>query len=179
MHGPCSGTPGNQKWCPSFASPIPLLDDVLKTISPLRVRKRRRWRRARDAALALWGQAGVRFTVEEGPGARYSYFDPEHPLDTYLTPFIIQGKVRLVRDVTPPGGRDDMALFFGGGSVATFDLEKPVTDPIYEWPRVVCHEVGHCLGLMHGTTGKPPGVMLGGLVPNSHDLDSIRGYYKL
>jgi predicted Zn-dependent protease len=43
---------------------------------------------------------------------------------------------------------------------------------------VVCHELGHCLGLAHRYT--PPdnhGVMSGDLKPDVHDLDSVRGFY--
>jgi hypothetical protein len=174
MHGPCE-VPGFA--CPSFTDRIDVIDDVLATIDPLRIGKRRRWRRARDKGLAMWEPAGLTFTVTEGPGAYHSYFDPAHALDTYLTPLLVPGVIRIVRDKTPPGGREDYAIWTTTASVCAIDLEKAVTDPIYELPRIVCHEIGHCLGLVHGTRGTPAGVMEGGLEPNAHDLDSLRSYY--
>jgi hypothetical protein len=43
----------------------------------------------------------------------------------------------------------------------------------YPLVGVICHEVGHCLGLAHGGGG----VMAGGWKPSDHDLESVRSWY--
>lgn len=161
MHGPCGP---ELHWCPYYDLPIRLIDDVVATVSPLR---RPKWRRKRDEGLAMWGPAFVLFDVEEGPGVAAA--------DESLYGFIVPNAIRLVRNKLPIGApryRGNFAMFTGGGGVACI-TPKAATHPIYEWQRVIAHEVGHCLGLEHGGNG----IMLGGLVPNDHDLESVRRYY--
>jgi hypothetical protein len=169
MHGPCGP---ELHFCPTYSLPIRVVDDVVATL--LGTRRRTKWRRERAKGLGLWNPAGVEFYVEEGPGASYSYYDPAAPKDVYLTPLVIPDAIRLVRNKLPLGAyryRSAFATYIGGG-VAVF-APKHETLPLYAWHRTICHEVGHCLGLEHGSNG----VMMGGLVPNDHDLDSVRRYY--
>lgn len=162
MHyGPCGPA---LHFCPQYDLPIPLTDDVAATLS---ARRRRKWREARTEGLGLWGAAGVHFLVEEGPGASAA--------DESLYAFVVPGTIHLVRNRLPMGApryRSNFATYTGGGGVACLTPKRPTAD-IYQWYRVICHEVGHCLGLEHGGNG----IMLGGLVPNEHDLDAVRGYY--
>ena len=58
--------------------------------------------------------------------------------------------------------------------MACFTPKKPV-EPIYRWDRLVCHEVGHTLGLEHAGNG----IMLNGLAPNAHDISSLQEWYGL
>jgi hypothetical protein len=173
MHGPCDPI-----WqaCPRFGPNIRVVDDVAKTV---RAGFRRLiWRTARDRALALWAAAGISFAVEEGPGESYDFLNSADDLAVLVIP----NTIRIVRNVAnrPPDtyAPEDFAWWDGGkdGSVAVY------TPHSVWWKRywlpalvgLVCHELGHCLGLWHRTDH---GVMAGGAKPDDHDLESIRSYY--
>jgi hypothetical protein len=172
MHGPCDPI-----WhaCPKFGPNIRVVDDVAKTV---RAGFRRLiWRTTRDRALALWAAAGISFAVEEGPGESYDFQTTEAD----VSELVIPKTIRIVRNTKPPLAGyypEDFAWWDSGkdGSVAAYT-------PHHVWWRryylptltgVVCHELGHCLGLWHRTDH---GVMAGGGKPDAHDLESIKNYY--
>jgi hypothetical protein len=178
MHGP--GT----IYSPSYPD-IPTIHVIDRVAASLKGWKRRKWRRQRDKGLALWEQTGLRLPVQEGLPALFTGIgEPNWPTTSSegVAP-VVPGTITLGRSVyTPPAPKywqTAWASHWEGGSIAWFHLERlraseKLGAEINAWYRVVCHEVGHCLGLAHGGNG-----VMGGpaMEPNGHDLDSVWGYY--
>jgi hypothetical protein len=155
----------------------------------LRRLKAKWWRRNRDAAFALWEQAGLAFDVlEVGPKTFTGIGEPDYTpgggVSSEVVGFIKPRIITLVRSIySPPAPKWwPMAWampWYSKGSAAYFHLERlraseAAGAAIYSWDRTICHEVGHCLGLEHGSNG----IMSGGMVPNQHEIDSVRAYYQ-
>lgn len=161
--------------------PIVVRDGVAASLGPFR---KRRWRKNRNQGLALWEQAGIKFSViEVAPITFVGLGEPDWPIagsESYAP--IQSGTIALGRSTyTPPAPKYWQTAWASvtDAGVAWFHLERirssekmgAITNALY---RVICHEVGHCLGLAHG--GK--GIMGGGAMePDAHDLDSVRRYY--
>lgn len=182
MHGP--GT-----YEPSYPD-VPTIRVEDGVVGSLRFRKGRRWRKHRDRALALWEQAGLRFDVMEiEPLTFVGLGEPDHTpgggVSSEVVEKCVAGRITLVRSkYTPPAPKwwPTAWAYWNrsvNGTASFFHLERlkrseKLGAPTYAWDRTICHEVGHNLGLDHGGRG----IMSGGMVPNAHDLDSVRAYYR-
>lgn len=182
MHGPGPRTATNALgWEPIYPSPMPIIDDVCKTLPG----GRRSWRIARNRALALWEQAGLAFTVTEGTGVPYTGEQP-WLVGAAAAPYITPGSIRLL----PYGlaGKPSFGFYQDiwaegqiayHGAIAVYAAEIIL---VPEWLKrykrrdligMIGHEVGHCLGLWH----RDRYIMGGGNIPDEHDLISLRDYY--
>ena len=177
MHGP--GTIFSPRW-PTFPE-VPVVDGIAASLG---LRRRARWRKSRDAGLAMWLPAGLTFEVVEGPATTFvGIGEPDWPTSSgEQDGFVRPGRIALVRSTyTPPLPKYWQTAwgFWSGfleGGAAFFHLERLkwiTAHGGFTLKRTVAHEVGHCIGLAHGGTG----IMSGGLVPDDHDLDSVRQWY--
>ena len=180
MHGP--GAESYLNWFPTWPGrDVPVLDTIAQTLRPRRAAK---WREARKVGLALWSAtADIDFYTmealpEEYPQIDYTRFSEPGYLDTLIVP----GYLHLLR-ATPEARPEAFAWWAAAkdpGALAAFKVSKLF------WARtpgaratVICHEVGHCLGLAHRPAGWGPvsgGVMGTGNHPDQHDIDSVMGW---
>lgn len=188
MHGPASYAGGSYK-APTWPH-LPRVD-VLDTIAPSLGKLRRRlWRGYRDAAFERWEASGLWFSVIEDWAGYYPDFDLSIPDEIErLSRPMVQPKLRLCK---MPG------LY--GGSIEAIATWLPGTDPaalaafkmglkfwtavIFRRKYLLVHEIGHCLGLNHRPQDESNRSVMNGkvggwLVPDMHDIESLRTYYGL
>jgi len=164
MHGPA---PGNYS-APHYPQPIQVVDSLAYTWGPL---KRAIWRKIRDRAIALWEQSGVDLYVVED-------LNPDD-WNGDLSSQYFPGTIHMLRGTKGETQWMDFASYNeSSDSAIVVNTSTPRWWKDYvPWFKaasgVVCHELGHGLGLAHGGGG----VMSGGWVPNAHDLQSVRDYY--
>lgn len=167
--------PGLSYYSPTFERPINVQDGVAAT---LRARRLKKWRNARAMALSLWEEAGISFTVEEVGGLVVTGIgEPDWPgSSSEMTQHSVPGRITLVRSVYTPDPPKFWPHAWSYAYASYYNVPRILrqTDPFYDLGRTICHEVGHNLGLAHGGNG----IMSGGIVPNQHDLDSVKEYYK-
>jgi hypothetical protein len=185
MHGP-----GWPAWEPKWEFPIVVLDTIAMSLRP---RKAEKWRKARTSGLAKWLPSGVSFKVIERtphgyPKMDYSRMSEPAYTDTLLVPPYLR-LMRAAPEATHDGfawwlwpsqrlgedKRDSAAAFF---KVSTaFWLRTPA-----KRAQLICHEVGHCLGLDHRPAGWgtiSAGIMGTGVRPDEHDIASLKEWYGL
>jgi hypothetical protein len=198
MHGPSS----------SLTSPwaeypiVPVVDSVMGALPR---GCRRAWRRARDRALSLWSVAGPAFVVTRGgPDApKYDATDPDYPQwnpdfdpddpstwhmvgdeDAFMRGLLVPGAMHLLTmpegwiGTTTPG----VGWTFDTGSFAIWSRDYLInpTGQYGERPYIVCHEIGHALGLGHSTQKTSVMYTVGGVSsrPDAHDLKSLVDFYS-
>ena len=177
MHGPGPITATNPLgWEPGWAFPLTVLDDVAALLP-----RKRWWRWARDKALADWAQAGISFTVVEGPGAKY--YPTLFPWDGgNAYQYMKDQTIRLMLDNAPARAGFGFYSKFAAmldGAVAVYSPATTSGDWLRRYQRNILkghigHEIGHCLGLYH----REGAIMGGGLKPDDHDLSSLRTFYS-
>jgi hypothetical protein len=159
---------------------------VLDTVAmSLRPRKAEKWRKARTSGLAQWLLSGVSFKVIEQTEHGYPKLDPARLSEPdYLDTLLVPPYLRLMRAypeathdgfawwVWPP--KPNAAAAFIVVS-ARFWLRTPARRA-----QLICHEVGHCLGLSHRPAGWgtiSAGIMGTGVRPDEHDITSVKEWY--
>jgi hypothetical protein len=175
MHGP-----GWPAWEPTWEFPIPVLDTIAMSLRP---RKAAQWRKARDAGLAQWEPAGVSFhVVEETPHGYPKAEAAGMSQPGYIDSLLVPGFLRLMR-AYPSASHEGFAWWHPtpNAAAAFFQISTAF------WLRtagkrtyLVCHEVGHCLGLSHRPAGwgkESAGIMGTGVRPDDHDIDSLKEWY--
>lgn len=182
MHGP-----GWPAWEPKWEFPIPVLDTVARSLRPRRAEK---WRKAREAGLAMWLPSGVTFNVVERSPDGYPKMDGTRLSEPgYIDTMLVPGYLRLMR-AAPEASRDGFAWWVwpqsGGNPRAAASFFKI---SVRFWLRtagskayVIGHEVGHCLGLNHRPSGSGPvsaGIMGTGTRPDAHDIESVKEWNNL
>jgi hypothetical protein len=182
MHGPgFSAT--SYYYAPTWPTlpVVPVLDCVVSTLKP---RKQAKWRAARDYALQAWEAAGLELVELEDPRAHYMTGITDEDFQRAIVP----GYLTLARLPVKMADR-----YAAGGW-------WPATDPgsivgVYinlgywalgAWNQkfVLTHEMGHALGLKHSPYCSRTGSVMCGtswntILPDAHDLASLRAYYGL
>lgn len=198
MHGPSA----------SLASPwgeyptVPYVDSIITTLSGA---KRRRWKRARNRAFRLWGQAGMVF--ERVTPVSTPAYDPNSPdywhwvwdNEEHSSGHMAGDENAFMRSLVVPGAMHLLPMYenwFGGGtpavgwmfetgSFAIFNMNNLFVD---DTRYLACHEMGHALGLGHQYQqrgGSPTSVMYvtttgyrgSSKIPDGHDIKSLVDYY--
>jgi hypothetical protein len=192
MHGPCSEAGGSLK-CPEWPN-LPNVA-ILDTVAPVFTPERREvWRRQRGVMLDKWERCGLRFTIKEDEPEKYPALDPDTMNSAEgLAATMVPGKLRLMATPTKLGGGvgptdhspEAFADWRNGGGLAAFKL-GPAFWQQSAWQRayLLTHETGHALGLNHRPQYDDNKSVMNGdarvsIYPDSHDLQSLRGYYSL
>jgi hypothetical protein len=184
MHGP-GFDPNSYYYAPTWPTlpNVPVIDLVVATLKP---RKRDAWRAARDYAMAAWSVSGLSLTLsQEWPMATYmNGITDEDFIDA-----IVPGYLTLARLPQKYGDR-----YAAGGWWPESDPGSIVGSYVNlgfwalgAWNRkfLLTHEMGHALGLKHSPycAQRTGSVMCGTswntILPDAHDLASLRAYYGL
>lgn len=196
MHGPSSSLVHPFTEFPQ----VPFVDSVLPVLSGP---KRRKYKRARNRALALWGEAG--FIFEQIDVADPPVYDPEDPdyprwvMGPDGWPIPLGDEDAFMRGLLVPGAIHFLPMYenwvgsnvgatgylFDTGGFAIWNMNRLLEmEPRY----VVCHEMGHSIGLGHQYErlgGNPASVMYvssqgfrgTSASPDAHDLLSLHSFY--
>ena len=133
---------------------------VAKTVP--RGKARQRWVRHRDKALSNYSAvSGIILTPFQAPPV-HDRSDPGFVYD--LTPGTLVICRTLAGSYAWPDATDQRAAVVG--------LQEPTRS-------LVCHEVGHTMGLGHRNPGEPSRMVQGGTVQgiDSHDLETLAAIY--
>ena len=214
MHGPYPTATPPSSSLPAPTWPALPRITVLDTVAPsYRLRKRKQWRATRNRILELWAQAHLVFEVIEDRAENYECGGPDNPYywhwvweddengnhvgghmegdeDKYLQSVIVPGVLRLM----------DLNFLYPDAAVGGMGFWYPETDPgsiamvpmddyffphsPWERVRVLCHEVGHALGLKHRTEEPAVDTVMNDFEtfsnkPDQHDIGSLRRYYNV
>lgn len=135
-------------------------------------RPRNEWRRGRGEVLAAYAAAtGLSFSVVEQQGSWY-----EEPLTVEEKDAQYQGEgyVRLARGPSPYASQkqDDSAHVVAGHLVAAVPTQGS------PYIGLLCHELGHVLGLDHRDGGCMDYAEVRGYeLPDAHDLEALSALY--
>jgi len=187
MHGPASYAGGSYK-APTWPNlpVIGVLDTIVLGLGPVR---RAIWRKLRDATLARWASAGLKFEVSEEPARYFLPFDISIEDETE----------RLSRPMVQPYLRLAKMSALYGGTIEAVSTWLPGTDPAslvgikmglkfwtvdaFRRKYLLTHEIGHAIGLNHRPQFETNASVMNGrvgayLTPDAHDIESLESYYS-
>ena len=165
-----SWSPGGDFGSPTYSLPIPVVDGVRSTFINDR---RRKWRKAAEAALARWE---LPFDMSYRPEDDQPFVADDGTISSLgVNPLVVPGAIALVRAhfavasdtagwIDQMGGGICLLTpwrgWWGGGDQSQIE-------------SVVAHEVGHALGFGHGGNG----VMSGSARVNDEERALASAYY--
>jgi Dual-action HEIGH metallo-peptidase len=183
VHGPGYDPAASYYYAPTWAHlpTIPVVDKVANTLKP---RKKDKWRAARDYAMAAWSAAGLDWYLVESVIPQYM----GGMTDQDFKDAIIPGTLTLARLPVKYGDRYAAGGWWpesNPGSIVGQYIDLGYW-ALGLWNRkfITTHEMGHALGLKHSPYCSRTGSVMCGtawntIIPDAHDIESLRTYYNL
>ncbi|MGH2691071.1 MAG: hypothetical protein ACRDHM_01040 [Actinomycetota bacterium] len=158
---------------------VTVIDEIAPNVEAT-IRRRRRvvarprseWRQSRDEVLTAYASAtGLTFSVVEQPG---SWYEQPNTFEDAEAQYQGDGYIRLARG---PTAYATQKLDAGGHAVAGHLVTAEPTQG-YPYIGLLCHELGHVLGLDHRAGGCMDYADVTGYeLPDAHDLEALSALY--